>query len=182
MTISSSIVLIELYTHHPLFPTLIKHLQMHSIRTCCVYLLESQFMEDRYKFFAGVLSAMSAMVNLELPWINVMTKMDLITPGHTKGKNGMRSKRDIARYLEPDPYLLSDETVKAQSNPRFHAMNQAIVGLIEDHPLVSFLPLDLTSTDSLEAVLSHIDYAMQYGEDEEPVEPKDMDQGDFVDE
>jgi hypothetical protein len=41
---------------------------------------------------------------------------------------------------------------------------------IEDHPLVSFLPLDLTSPDSLETVVSHIDYTMQYGEDEEPKE------------
>lgn len=41
---------------------------------------------------------------------------------------------------------------------------------IEDHPLVSFLPLDLTSTDSLENIVSHIDFTMQYGEDEEPKE------------
>ncbi|GAA5797292.1 hypothetical protein HPULCUR_002673 [Helicostylum pulchrum] len=30
------------------------------------------------KYFSGVLSAMSAMVNLEIPHVNVMTKMDLI--------------------------------------------------------------------------------------------------------
>ena len=41
---------------------------------------------------------------------------------------------------------------------------------IEDHPLVSFLPLDLTSTESLETVVSHVDFIMQYGEDEEPKE------------
>lgn len=41
---------------------------------------------------------------------------------------------------------------------------------IEEHPLVSFLPLDLTSEDSLETVVSHVDYVMQYGEDEEPKE------------
>jgi hypothetical protein len=41
---------------------------------------------------------------------------------------------------------------------------------IEDHPLVSFLPLDLTSSPSLENVISHIDFTMQYGEDEEPRE------------
>lgn len=45
-----------------------------------------------------------------------------------------------------------------------------MVPQIEDHPLVSFLPLDLTSTDSLEVVVSHIDFTMQYGEDEEPRE------------
>lgn len=33
---------------------------------------------------------------------------------------------------------------------------------------MSFLPLDLTSTESLETVVSHIDFTMQYGEDEEP--------------
>jgi hypothetical protein len=43
-------------------------------------------------------------------------------------------------------------------------------GQIEDHPLVTFLPLDLTNPDSIENVLSHIDYTMQYGEDEEPKE------------
>ncbi len=41
---------------------------------------------------------------------------------------------------------------------------------IEDNPLVSFLPLDLTSEDSLETIVSHIDFTMQYGEDEEPRE------------
>lgn len=35
-------------------------------------------MEDKSKFFAGVMSAMSAMVNLEIPHINVLSKMDLL--------------------------------------------------------------------------------------------------------
>jgi GTPase SAR1 family protein len=47
-------------------------------RVCVVYLLESQFIEDRAKFFSGVLSAMSAMIQLELPHINVLSKMDLL--------------------------------------------------------------------------------------------------------
>lgn len=44
--------------------------------------------------------------------------------------------------------------------------------------MVSFLPLDLTSEDSLNLVLSSIDHIVQYGEDEEPVEPKDLVQED----
>ncbi|KAK7049590.1 hypothetical protein VNI00_005621 [Paramarasmius palmivorus] len=178
---------IELYSHHPFLPKLVQNLQRLGIRTCAVYLVESQFMEDKYKFFSGVMSAMSAMVNLEVPWINIMSKMDLVTPNPEDpsggARNGLRRKRNIARYLDPDPLLLAiprgDKT--EPENPRFHALNQAIVQLIEDHPLVSFLPLDLTSTDSLETVVSHIDYTMQYGEDEEPKEPKDLDEGDFQD-
>ncbi|KAG5641401.1 hypothetical protein DXG03_005337 [Asterophora parasitica] len=197
---------IELYTHHPFLPTLVQNLARLGIRTCAVYLIESQFMEDRYKFFrcvawptqsrfhqvdldySGVLSAMSAMVNLEIPWINIMSKMDLVTsnPEDPSGgaRNGIRGRKNIARYLDPDPLLLATSYGQDAnpSNPRFHALNQAIVQLIEDHPLVSFLPLDLSNTDSLETVVSHIDYTMQYGEDEEPKEPHDLDEGDFQEE
>jgi hypothetical protein len=112
---------IELYTHHPFLPTLVQNLSRLGIRTCAVYLIESQFMEDRYKFFrcvaitnpllylnninqpraSGVLSAMSAMVNLEIPWINVMSKMDLVTPNGEdssgRARNGIRGRREIAR-------------------------------------------------------------------------------------
>jgi hypothetical protein len=42
---------------------------------------------------------------------------------------------------------------------------------------VSFLPLDVTNEDSVNSALSHIDNAMQYGEDEEPKMPDDMDEG-----
>ena len=48
---------IELYTHHPFLPTLIRHLQRLGLRTCGTYLIESQFMEDKYKFFRSVLRA-----------------------------------------------------------------------------------------------------------------------------
>ena len=42
---------IELYTHHPFLPTLVRHLSRLGLRTCATYLIESQFMEDKYKFF-----------------------------------------------------------------------------------------------------------------------------------
>jgi hypothetical protein len=111
---------------------------------------------------------------------------------------------DCTRYLDPDPALLLDD-VNATTNPKFHALNRAVVSLvsrrdrghltlpltfhpicvhlqsvkdwaehtadthqIEDQNLVSFLPLDVTSEDSVNTVLSHIDNMMQYGEDEEP--------------
>ncbi|KZW03971.1 ATP-binding protein Fet5 [Exidia glandulosa HHB12029] len=176
---------IELYTHHPLLPQFASHLSRLGVRTCVTYLIESQFMEDKYKFFSGVMSAMSAMVNFEVPWINILTKMDLVNPksDETGGpRNGPRLKRDVQRYLEPDPYLLEGPGSVQETNPKFHSLNRAIVQLIEDHPLVAFLPLDLTDSDSIEYVLSSIDFTMQYGEDEEPKEPADLDEGDFADE
>lgn len=51
------------------------------------------------KFFAGTLSAMSAMINLEVPWINVMSKMDLVERGETASRlgRGLRGKREMER-------------------------------------------------------------------------------------
>lgn len=53
---------------------------------------------------SGVLSAMSAMVNLEIPWINIMSKMDLVS-GNSEdpagGRNGIRTRRNIARFVLP---------------------------------------------------------------------------------
>ena len=49
---------------------------------------------------SGVLSAMSAMVNLEVPWLNIMSKMDLVTSNvedKGSGRNGIRTRKDIAR-------------------------------------------------------------------------------------
>lgn len=44
---------------------------------------------------------MSAMVNLEIPWINVMSKMDLVTSNpddpSSGARNGLRRRKDIAR-------------------------------------------------------------------------------------
>ena len=109
---------IELYTHHRFFPTLVSNLNRLGIRTCAVYLLESQFMEDKYKFFrsaifhsicdvfrihahlSGVLSAMSAMVNFEIPWINIMTKMDLVSQkkeDSSGARISFRKRRNLAR-------------------------------------------------------------------------------------
>lgn len=91
---------IELYTHTPLVQRILSYLSIsHNFRLCQLYLLESHFVDDVGKYFAGTLSAMSAMINLEVPWINVLSKMDLVERGETGGKlaGGLRGKRELER-------------------------------------------------------------------------------------
>lgn len=52
--------------------------------------MDAQFMSDRAKFFAGTLSALSAMVRLEVPHVNVLSKMDLM--------GRQKKSRDMERY------------------------------------------------------------------------------------
>lgn len=37
--------------------------------------------------------------------------------------------------------------------------------------MVAFLPLNIKDEDSITAILSHVDNAIQFGEDQEPKEP-----------
>ncbi|KAG5942671.1 hypothetical protein E4U59_000954 [Claviceps monticola] len=100
---------IELYTHVPILPTLVKYLCQPGaldIRMAAVYLLEATFVVDRAKFFAGTLSAMSAMLMLEVPHINVLSKMDLV-------KDQVK-KKDLKRFLTPDVGLLDDDPMERQ--------------------------------------------------------------------
>ncbi|AOA63907.1 Putative GTPase with a role in biogenesis of RNA pol II and polIII [Komagataella phaffii CBS 7435] len=169
---------IELYNHIPVLPTIIKHLQLQlNFSLCATYLLEASFVTDRSKFFSGTLSAMSAMILLELPHINILSKCDLI--------KDQVSKRELKRFLNPDPLLLSENPTggnKADfisTNPKFQRLNKAIARLVDDFGMVQFLPLDCSDrdkTDSIKTILSHADDVTQWAESQEPKEPKEFDE------
>lgn len=186
---------IELYTHIPILPTLVKYLtrsgSLH-INLCAAYLLESSFVVDRAKFFAGTLSAMSAMLMLEVPHINILSKMDLV-------KDTM-ARKELKRYLDPDASLLNDEDFKDDNDsspsnldssgkkdtdpakPKnlmrgssFKRLNRAVAQLIDDFSMISFLRLDVQDEESVGAILSYIDDSIQYHEAQEPREPPNED-------
>ncbi|KAK6531356.1 ATP binding protein [Arthrobotrys megalospora] len=159
---------IELYSHIPVLPTLTKHLQQHhSFSLCATYLIESTFVVDRAKYFAGTLSAMSAMIMLEIPHINILSKMDLVKTQITK--------REMKRFVDPDPNLLLEDARK-DTNEKFWKLNEKVVDLIEDFSMVSYLKLEARDEDSVAAVLSYIDDCLQWSEHQEP-RMRDDDEG-----
>ncbi|KAJ5637490.1 GPN-loop GTPase 3 [Penicillium lividum] len=180
---------IELYTHIPLLPSLVQYLSRQgplNINLCAAYLLESTFVVDKAKFFAGTLSAMSAMLMLEIPHVNILSKMDQV--------RDMVSRRELRRFTNVDMQLLSteEEDPAVSANPMakeallsggsFAQLNRAVAQLIDDFSMVSFLQLEVQDEDSVAGVLSHIDDAIQYHEAQEPREPKDEQEGNFADE
>ena len=179
---------IELYTHIPIVPALVKHLTgtgALNVNLCATYLLESTFVIDRAKFFAGTLSAMSAMIMLEMPHVNVLSKMDLV--------KGSVPRKDLKRFIDPDTSLLDDDPTNSDflvlpsqdseldisasnslmTGGSFKKLNRAVAQLIDDFSMVSFLQLDVQDEDSVGAILSYIDDAIQYHEAQEPREPND---------
>ncbi|CAI5759201.1 unnamed protein product [Candida verbasci] len=156
---------IELYTHFPVLPTIVKHLQQSlNFNLCACYLLESQFIIDSSKFFSGTLSAMSAMILLELPHINILSKVDLIKSEY--------SKKQLKKFLNPDPLMLAKK--EDEFNPKFSKLTNAIANLVDDFGMVQFLPLDCSKEgNNIETILSYIDDVTQWSEAQEPKEPKD---------
>ncbi|KAI9371411.1 GPN-loop GTPase [Aspergillus egyptiacus] len=180
---------IELYTHVPLLPSLVQFLSRAgplNINLCAAYLLESTFVVDKAKFFAGTLSAMSAMLMLEMPHVNILTKMDQVRE--------MVSRRELKRFTRVDVQLLQDSNPAEDhessdpmskesllSGGSFDRLNRAVAQLIDDFSMVSFLQLEVQDEDSVAAVLSHIDDAIQYHEAQEPREPGDAKEVDWED-
>jgi len=62
---------IELYSHLPVMRTLAAHLQKKGFKAVGVYLMDALFVTDHAKMLAGNLAALSAMVAMELPHVNV---------------------------------------------------------------------------------------------------------------
>ncbi|BFZ18340.1 hypothetical protein BsWGS_21379 [Bradybaena similaris] len=169
---------IELYTHIPVMKQLVEKLQSWDFRICAVFMLDAQFLVDAAKFVSGSLTALSTMVNLEIPHVNVLTKLDLLSTS---------AKKHIDRYLDPElSTLLLDEFQDKEFGPRFQALNKAMAQLLDDFSLVRFMPLDYADEDGINDLLIHIDQTIQYGEDLEPKEMRDpidpdenVDTGDF---
>jgi len=161
---------IELYSHATTMRTLTDSLTQAGFKVVALYLLDSHFLTDTPKFISGALSCLSAMVRLEVPHINVLTKIDVLETKQKKSKF-------IDRYLDLDIIsLVSDLDINTDN--KLHRLNHAIGSLLEDFNMVSFVPLDITDPESIAEVLMFADNAIQYGEDTDVVEPRQRDMDD----
>lgn len=156
---------IELYSHHSAFRSFVDQMQTWGWRLVAVYMLDSQFVTDGAKFIAGCMQCQAAMMNLELPHVNIMSKVDL-----------MESTATLEQYLTPDHDALAGE-LNVRMRPRFRKLNEQIAKLLDDYSMVSFHPLDISDEDSLAYVLYTVDSAVQYGEDADVRTSRDVSLG-----
>eukprot|EP00744_Colponema_vietnamica_P029013 GILI01044404.1.p1 GENE.GILI01044404.1~~GILI01044404.1.p1 ORF type:complete len:283 (+),score=68.71 GILI01044404.1:58-906(+) len=156
---------IELYTHLPVMKSICETLQGLDIRLCGVYLIDSVFITDSSKLIAGALAALAAMVQLELPHVNVLSKCDLV-----------ERKRDLDKFADLDTKDLL-LCLNEDAGEKFQRLNQAMTSLLEDFNLVSFVTMNIHDEESIQVCLAHIDNAVQYGEELEPKDPLENEMG-----
>ncbi|XP_035821425.1 GPN-loop GTPase 3-like isoform X1 [Zea mays] len=153
MIILCLIALIELFTHVPVLRNFVEHLKRKIFNVCAVYLLDSRFVSDVTKYISGCMASLSAMIQLELPHINILSKMDLIS-----------NKKDVEEYLDPNAQVLLSQ-LNRQMAPWFGKLNKCLAELVDDYSMVNFIPLDLRKESIIQYVLSSIGTCIQYGED-----------------
>merc|ERR1712039_623562 len=70
---------VELYTHHDVMTKLTQQLvKTLDLRLVAVHLVDSTLCVDAYRYISAVLLALAAMMQMELPHVNVLTKIDML--------------------------------------------------------------------------------------------------------
>ncbi|XP_005058186.1 PREDICTED: GPN-loop GTPase 2 [Ficedula albicollis] len=154
---------VELYTHHPALREIFAQLAKWGFRLAAVHLVDSHYCTDPGKFISVLCTSLSTMLHVELPHVNVLSKMDLI---EQYGKLAF----NLDYYTEVlDLSYLVDHLASDPFFRNFRRLNEKLVEVIEDYSLVSFVPLNVQDKQSMRQVVQAVDKANGYsfGEQEQ---------------
>ncbi|KAM9321506.1 GPN-loop GTPase 2 [Gastrophryne carolinensis] len=147
---------VELYTHHPALPAILRQLQAWGLQLCAVHLVDSHYCTDPAKFISVLCTSLSTMLHVELPHINILSKMDLI-------EQYGRLAFNIDFYTDVmDLSYLVDHLTSDPFFRRHRRLHEKLAEVIEDYGLVSFMPLSIKDEESLKKVLAAVDKASGY--------------------
>uniref|UniRef100_A0AAG5D512 GPN-loop GTPase 2 n=1 Tax=Anopheles atroparvus TaxID=41427 RepID=A0AAG5D512_ANOAO len=148
---------VELFTHNNALKNIFGKLEQLGYHLCTVHLIESQNCAEPYKFISCLLLSLHTMLQMGLPHVNVLSKADQLRECES------RLPFNVEYYTEVLDlnYLL--ECMEADRlGSKFTKLNAAIVSMVEDYSLVSFLLLDSSRENSLLRLKNAIDKANGY--------------------
>eukprot|EP01059_Diplonema_ambulator_P034589 TRINITY_DN7839_c0_g1_i1.p1 TRINITY_DN7839_c0_g1~~TRINITY_DN7839_c0_g1_i1.p1 ORF type:complete len:287 (+),score=47.42 TRINITY_DN7839_c0_g1_i1:48-908(+) len=145
---------VELYTDHEAFRRLVTWLGKGvDMRLCAVHLVDSLYCRSGPHFISALLMSLSTMLQLELPHVNVLSKIDLL-------KNyDLDFNLDYYTEVQDLSHLVGTISQDESMPKRFASLNSALTQLVDDYPHVSFLTLDIQSKDSVRELMTEIDRA-----------------------
>lgn len=147
---------VELYTHHTSLKNIIQKLVALDYRLCSVNLVDSYYVSDPAKFISVLLMSLSSMLQLELPHVNILSKMDLI-------KQYGKLQFNIDYYTDVlDLSYLVDLLEDDKLLGKFKNLNKKICDVVQDFSLISFLTLNIQKKESLIRCIHAVDRANGY--------------------
>ncbi|XP_061772102.1 GPN-loop GTPase 2 [Nerophis ophidion] len=147
---------VELYTHQNSVKNIFSLLGKLHFRLTSVHLVDSHYCADPAKFISVLCTSLSTMLHVELPHVNILSKMDLI---EQYGK--LAFNLDFYTEVMDLKYLL-DHLAADPFFKKFRHLNEKLSEVIEDYSLVSFVSLNVQDKDSMIQVLRAVDKANGY--------------------
>lgn len=147
---------VELYTHHNSVKNIVSQLQKWDYRLVSVHLVDSHYCSDSFKFISVLLTSLTTMMQIELPHVNVLSKCDLIEK-YGKLAFNLDFYTDVLDLNYLLEHLKDDPAFK-----RYKKLNAALIEIIEEYSLVSFVPLNVQKKESMLRVMNTVDKANGY--------------------
>lgn len=124
----------------------------------CVNLIDSHHCSDPSKFLSVLLLSLHSMTQLELPHVNVLSKMDLI---ESLGplQFGLEFYTDVLDLSYLIPQLTQAANASHPLSSKYSRLASAIAELVESYNLVSFVPLDVGNQELMAQCARLIDKA-----------------------
>ncbi|KIJ26016.1 hypothetical protein M422DRAFT_244277 [Sphaerobolus stellatus SS14] len=142
---------VELWTNHATLKGIVKRLTKAGYRLAAVNLCDAHNVTDAGNYVSMLLLSLRTMIQLELPHINVLSKIDLVA-----NYGELDFNLDFYTDVQDLSYL---ENLLNNHSPRFAALNMAICSLIEDYSLVGFETLAVEDKESMLHLTRVIDRA-----------------------
>lgn len=147
---------VELYTADDNMKQIIDHLVSRDIRLTCVNLVDSHHCSDAGKFVSVCLTSLTSMLQIALPHVNLLSKVDLVEK-YGKLQFNLDYYTDVL-----DLEYLMDTFPEDNFTKKYKHLNEALTGLISDYSLVNFIPITVKSKERLLAASNVIDKANGY--------------------
>jgi len=146
---------VELFTHHAPTRRLVDQLKQNR-QLAAVHLIDSHHCNDPSKFLSAVLLSLSAMLHLELPHVNVLSKIDMV-----------ESTGSLAFDLEFYADLRDlDALVKNMGDDkwseRHRRLGAAVAEMVQDFSMVSFSVLSVLDKQSMFDFVQLMDKTLSY--------------------
>ncbi|CAD6891596.1 unnamed protein product [Tilletia controversa] len=157
---------VELSTNHASLRHILDHLT-HKLQwqLVAVHLVDASHITDASRYIALLLLSLRAMLTLELPHVNVLSKMDLLS----QMSDQLAFNLDYYTEVQDLSYLLpflatqtSSGSAPSAHAKRFSKLNQRITELIEDFALVGFETLAVEDRESMARLIHLCDKATGY--------------------
>ncbi|WYZ45197.1 hypothetical protein EsH8_VIII_000513 [Colletotrichum jinshuiense] len=150
---------VELYTHHNSLRNIFFKLQKAGFRLVVVHLSDSFCLTQPSLYISNILLALRAMLQMDMPHINVLTKIDKVASYDTLPFN-LEFYTDVDDLSYLIPHL--EEESPVMRNEKFGRLNEAVANMIESYGLVRFEVLAVEDKKSMMHLLRVIDRAGGY--------------------